>query len=315
LFWFASKTNNKSALWGQRNFIESDRRFTGDRLLPAALIWGSGIRIAEIEPPKDLMWVAKGAMPVALMRTSWTDPNAIFVGFKGGRATISHAHIDAGSFVMEANGVRWASDFGMENYNRLETSGVDLWNMRQNSQRWTVFRDNNMAHNTLTVNDQLHVVTANSEIVSHSSTPSFMNAIVDLSKVFEGQLAKSSRGVAIVDGQYVVVRDELATNQEATIRWTMMTTAEVAKVKKNSIELKKDGKRLTLQVAEPAKVTMKTWSTVSPNEWDSQNPGTSLIGFEVKLPANTSQTLLVKLIPHKAKNTKKAIPALSLWEK
>lgn len=59
--------------------------------------------------------------------------------------------MDAGSFVYEKNGVRWAMDLGMQNYFSLESKGVDLWNQSQEGQRWDVFRLNNMAHNTLTI--------------------------------------------------------------------------------------------------------------------------------------------------------------------
>ena len=316
MFWFANKTDDKSTLWDQRKHIESDRKFTRDRLLPAVMIWGSGIRMANIKQPKELMWVGQGEMPVVLMRTSWTDPNAIYVGFKGGRAWTNHAHMDAGSFVMEADGVRWASDFGPQDYHSLESRGVDLWNRQQNSQRWQVFRYNNFVHNTLTVNNQFHLVEGAADIVSWSSTSTFMNAISDMSKVFEGQLSQCFRGVAVVNGQYVVVRDEMtAMNKDATVRWTMLTSAE-AKIKgKNTIELKKDGKKLTLLVTEPANVTMKTWTTVPPNDYDAPNPDTVLVGFEVTIPAGTSVALSVKLIPQNAKNTGAKIPELNAWLK
>ena len=316
LFWFANKTNDKSILWNQRKNIESGERLSRERLLPAFLIWGNSIRIADITQPGELMWAGRGVTPVALMRTSWINPNAIYVGFKGGIASNSHAHMDAGSFVMEANGVRWASDFGPQDYHSLESKGVDLWNMSQNAQRWHVFRYNNYVHNTLTVNNQLHIVNDAADLVSWSTDSPFMNAIVDLSNVFKGQLSQSRRGVAIVNGQYVVVRDEVtATDKEATVRWTMMTTADVTIRGKNTVDLKKDGKRLTLHVAEPANVTMKTWTTASTNEYDAPNPGTSLVGFEVIVPAGASAALTVKLIPQNAKNTATRIVDLKDWPK
>jgi hypothetical protein len=75
-------------------------------------------------------------------------------------------------------------DFGADDYNRLETAGVDLWNRSQASQRWQVFRYNNMSHNTLTVNDSLHVVAGRAMLTSTSSSAKFMNAIVDMSSVW-----------------------------------------------------------------------------------------------------------------------------------
>ena len=261
------------------------------------------------------MWTGQGTTPGALMRSSWTDPNVIYVGFKGGTASSNHAHMDAGSFILDADGVRWASDFGTEDYNSLETKGVDLWGRAQNSQRWTVFRYNNFVHNTLTIDGQLQIVKGKANIRSASSSPDFINATTDLSEIYKGQLAESVRGVAIVNQQYVVVRDEVKTlDKETTIRWTMLTTADV-KLSGNSIELKKEGKKLKLVVAEPNKVTLKTWSTVSKNDYDSANPGTTLIGFEVKVPANSTAVLTVNLIPQSAKKAIAKTPALSEWPK
>ena len=212
--------------------------------------------------------------------------------------------------------MRWASDFGMQDYHSLESKGVDLWNSRQNSQRWQVFRYNNYAHNTLTVNNQLHAVNGVADMTSWSSTPAFMNAVTDMTKVFEGQLSRSVRGIAIINEQYVAVRDEMTTtDKETTVRWTMMTTADAKITGKNAITLRKDGKVLKLQVVEPANVAMKTWTTVSTNDYDAPNPGTILVGFEAKIPANTNVTLSVKLIPQGAKNTSANIPELKNWPK
>jgi hypothetical protein len=312
MFWLSAKLNDPSLLWNEKTYLTQDIR-TDNRLLPAILIWAR-LKTGDITPPKELLWTGQGVAPVALMRTSWTNRNAIYVGFKGGTAASNHAHMDAGSFVMEADGVRWASDFGAQDYHSLESKGVDLWNRAQNSQRWKVFRYNNFVHNTLTVDNQLQTVEGYAFIRSSSAAPAFMNAISDLSKVYNGQLSESVRGVAIVNQQYVVVRDEITTrDKETTLRWTMLTTADVKITGSNSVELKKDGKKLKLEVAEPAKITMKTWTTVSENDFDALNTGTSLVGFEVKIPANTATAFSVKLIPQSAKKTTAKVPPLAEW--
>ena len=316
MFWFASKAGNTALLWEERAYLESDRNRARDRIFPAIMVWGSNIRVSAIQPPTEMVWMGQGAMPVVLMRTSWTDPKAVYVGFKAGSPSVNHAHIDVGSFVMDTDGVRWAMDFGPQDYNSLEQRGVDLWNMSQNSQRWEVYRYNNFAHNTLTVNGKLHQVKGKAIIDSYSSKPDFMHGISDISSMFEGQLAECVRGVAIVNRQYVVVRDEIkTTGQEATVQWKMLSSAEARITGRNTIELKKDGRQLKVVVAEPAKVTMKTWATTPTNDYDTPNPGTVLVGFEVIIPANTSTTLLVRLIPQSAKSTSAKIPELKNWPK
>lgn len=319
MFWFAQKRKEPSLLWVERTRLmnEAMKRHIKNRLLPGAILWSNGIGISAIQPPKATMWVGMGKTPVALMRTTWTDPNAIYVAMKGGTPSTNHAHMDIGSFVMEADGVRWAMDFGMQNYESLESKKVDLWNGKQDSQRWQVFRYNNFVHNTLTVNDQLQQVAGKAPITSFSTSPAFMNTITDLSGVYEGSLAKANRGIAIINKEYVEVRDELETaSSEATVRWTLLTPASVKITGERTVELSKDGRTMTLQVQEPAKIELKTWTTDPPHDYDAPNPGTTLVGFETKLPANTKTALTVLLIPEKTGKplSTKSMP-LEQWPK
>lgn len=317
MFWFAAKQKDPSLLWVERSRLASNdaKSHVGNRLLPAIMIWSAGIGIENINAPVATMWVGKGKVPVALMRSSWTDPNAIYVGMKGGSVSVNHAHMDIGSFVMEADGVRWAMDFGMQEYESLESKGIQLFGRTQNAQRWTVFRLTNLVHNTLTVNNQHQRVTGTAPFTGVSTAPNFMNAVTNMSEVYNGALANVSRGIAIVDKNYVVVRDEIeALDTITTIRWTLLTPADVKITGSNRAELTKDGKKLFLQVESPVKVTMKTWSTDPPNSYDAPNPGTILTGFEVTVPAKSKLALTVSLIPEKAKGkTKKKIAALKAW--
>jgi len=300
MFWFADKLKDPSLLWVEKTRIINNeaKKQVKDRVLPAIMLWSAGINIKDMPAPKDLMWVGRGKNPVALMRTSWTDSNAIYVGFKGGSPSLNHGHMDAGSFVMEANGVRWAMDFGAQNYESLESKGVDLWNMKQNSQRWQVMRYNNFVHNTLTANNELQQVKGHAPLMSFSRSQAFMNATCDLSSLYTTSLSKALRGIAIADKKYVLVRDEIeSSSNETTIRWTMLTPATVSITGSNKAELTKNGKKLILHVQEPATVNMKTWSTEPVHDYDAANPGTTLVGFEVKVPANTKMSLTVLLIP------------------
>ena len=133
-----------------------------------------------------LVWHGDGPNPVGVFRTSWSDTNALFLAFKGGSAGLSHGHMDAGSFILEADGVRWALDLGRQDYLSLESKGIDLWNSRQNSDRWRVFRLNNFSHNTLTIGNQLHRVNGAAKITEFRDAPN-PNATLDLSPVSAGQ--------------------------------------------------------------------------------------------------------------------------------
>jgi hypothetical protein len=316
MFWFANRLNDPSLLWSDR-YQMVNKNPPNDRLLPAVMIWSNRMTKDKIIPPAKLIWVGEGKNPVALMRTSWIDPNAIYVALKGGSPSVNHGHMDVGSFIMEAKGERWAMDFGMQDYNSLETAGVNLWSMVQNSQRWDVFRYNNFVHNTLTVNNQLQIVGGYAEITSHSDETAMMNAVSDITSVYKDNLRKVIRGVAIVDNQYVTVRDEIeTTGAETVIRWNLLTSAAVNITGKNTATLTKNGKKLTIKVHEPADITIKTWSTVPTHSYDAANPGTIMVGFEATIPANSKTALTVLLLPEGA-NENGSVSAMTLekWPK
>ena len=314
MFWFANRLNDPSLLWSEKQHM-TGKNLPNDRLLPAVLIWGAGITMDRINSPSKLVWAGQGKNPVALMRTSWTDTEAIFAGLKAGSPSVNHGHMDAGSFIMEANGERWAMDLGMQDYNSLETKGVNLWSMAQNSQRWDVFRYNNFVHNTLSVNNQLQNVRGYADISSCSESPEMIRAISDISSVYEGQLKKAVRGIAIVDKKYVMVRDEVESLADETlIRWNMLTSAVVTITGKSSALLTKNGRKLILKVSSPRNIVMKTWSTEPKHDYDAPNPGTTMVGFEATIPADSKAILTVLLLPGNTKeNRKVTVKKLSDW--
>jgi hypothetical protein len=300
MFWFADKNNSPSLLYKEKLFLDTEDylQFTRNRLLPTILIWGKDITIDEITEPEDKFYVARGPMPLTIKRTSWNNPSAIYLGFKGGSPSVNHGHMDIGSFVMESDGVRWASDLGPQNYNSLEQIGMNIWGMSQDSERWTVYRLNNYSHSTLTVNGELQRVDGYSDIENHSDDPGFSFGITDMSSVYENVLASVTRGAGIVEQEFVVIRDELETASEpAAVRWQMLTEADVEITGNNSATLTRDGQQLYLRVDEPANIEITTWSTQPDTDYDVENPGTILVGFETDIPANANETLQVKLIP------------------
>ncbi len=138
LFWIADRLRSPRLL-GQTldalATLQNESKTPGflNRFFPLSLLWWDPALLANQAEPFALSWQGAGENPVAFHRSAWGDPNAIFVGFKGGRATTNHAHMDAGSFILEADGVRWAVDPGMEEYPALEAAGVDLWSSGQDS--------------------------------------------------------------------------------------------------------------------------------------------------------------------------------------
>ena len=281
-----------------------------------AILWGARMKLNHIVAPSHKMWVsAKSQQPVAVMRTNWEFKKGLSAAIKGGTAQAGHTHLDVGAFIITDHNIRWAMDFGPQEYNMLEKLGIDLWGRNQESQRWDVFRYNNQAHNTLTFNNQHQNVEGHSLITEYGDKTDFMYAIVDMTPVYVNQIVEAKRGIALVNEQYFVVRDEIKVlNKPTTVRWNMLTGATPEILDDHTIQLSMQGKKLLLQVESSAPILMKTWSTTSPNSYDAANPNTIFVGFEAELRPGMKETLQVKLIPENSKNTYKKIQPLKLWK-
>ncbi|MCL1822135.1 MAG: heparinase II/III family protein, partial [Prolixibacteraceae bacterium] len=305
LFWFYDKTRQPEILFHQSRLLQRDgaNRIRSLRLAPAMLIWGTSASLSEPKTPDKLFWIAKGDNPVCAMRTSWDDPNAIYVGVKLGSPAVNHGHMDVGSFIIEADGVNWGVDMGGEEYNRLETRGVELWGSRQDAQRWDVFRYNNLAHNALTFNRKYQIAAGYAEYNKFSGQPENMYVTADLTEVYEGQVAKIERAVSLVNKAYIVVEDKIKSENRFTmLTWNFVTPAQASVVDENTLLLEAKGKKLYLKVECPQPVRWKIAPAKSPFTYDSENQGISIVGFDTDLIQNSEQTIRVYLLPGENKS-------------
>lgn len=300
LFWFYSKTQDPSVLCQQVSILQRDtaKKYLKDRVLPAMLIWGAGAPMEKAVAPQETFWAGRGNTPVCVMRSGWGDPNARFVGVKLGSPSINHGHMDVGSFVFEADGVRWAIDLGSEDYNTTETRGVDLWNMAQQSQRWDVFRYNNRSHNTLTFNDKLQRINGSAQIIESDSATARRFVKTDLTPVYAGQVDKVERTISLVDNDYLLIEDEITAGKNYTrMRWTLMTRATPKILSDNTVMLEQDGKRCLLKIESETPIVWRFEKTPTVNTFDSPNPDVTMVVFDTDLKRGETQYVRAQLTP------------------
>jgi hypothetical protein len=116
--------------------------------------------------------------------------------------------------------VRWPSIW--ERLQPAEQRGVDLWNGRTSTLEFY----HNRGHSTLLVNDSEQVVTGRATIPEFSADPTNAFAVVDLSPIYAGQLAGSTRRFQLLSDRSVLIEDRLLGEaQPATVRWGMVTDA------------------------------------------------------------------------------------------
>jgi hypothetical protein len=301
LFWFAHRYQRPYLLHQQlpRLWPDGATEITArpDWMYPMLLVWGQTIT----QPPAQLNWLGRGRTPVAVFRSSWTDPAAAYLAVKGGTASSNHAHMDAGSFIYEADGVRWAFDLGSQDYTRMESLGLSVFDRSQNSDRWKIFRHSNFAHNTLTVNGQLHNVRGVSSLKRFRGESPRPHAVIEMSDVFKNQLEKAARGVTLLENRAALIQDEWKAGDEAaTVRWTMVAPGKIEILTPTTARLSEKGKTLTFDVHSPKPVSLKIITTEPAAEWDEPNPNTSILAFEVELKPDEDICLQVMLTPGSA---------------
>jgi hypothetical protein len=172
---------------------------------------------------------------IAVLRSDWENPQALFVGFKAGDNKANHSHLDLGSFVFDAAGVRWAMDLGADDYNLPGYFG---------GQRWHYYRLRAEGQNTLVINpgqcpDQDPA--AKTQITRFESTPKRAFAIADLTPAYAKNASRVWRGIALLDRKNIVVQDEIQADKPIELWWFMHTPA--------SVRIEDDGRTATLQLA------------------------------------------------------------------
>lgn len=321
LFWLAGRFGRPDWLRLDRQLLPGlserlvarDATGQGDRFLPLLLLWLT--RAGEDEPARmpPLHWSSGGQVPITLHRSSWTDPNAVFIGLKGGSPKAPHGQMDIGSFVLDADGVRWAVDLGAEGYHGIEARGLNLWSSEPQSDRWKIFRQSNLGHSTLVIDGRPQQVAGNGRVVRFSDAPSFPHSVVDLSTVYAGQATGVWRGVAMLPSGRVLIRDHLeGLAPGSVLRWGMITPGSVSRIAGTTLDLTNGAARLCLEARLPEAVHWRTYETAKPpHEWDSPNPGTVMVGFEVTAPAPGVVDLAVLFTPGSRQHAAPEMPALT----
>jgi hypothetical protein len=307
--WFAREYGNAAARYEMARGLESflhanewDSEDSNNRLLPLVALWypetGDGNELSISNLPK--VWLGSGPNPVALVREKWNDPESFFLGFKGNDGSVSHAHQDGGSFIFEDEGIRWAVDLGSQGYNSVESLGFGLWDRRQHSDRWRVFRIGPYSHNIVLVDQRPQDVTTKADIVRLETCGDSIHGTVDLSPVYPGQAENYQRRFIVHDYKVLQVVDEIQCTRKhtgrqgtapASLRWRMMTRAVVT-VENDTAVLKQDGKILHLKVTQPGKFILRASpADPPPYFWDEPNPGITAIDLWTQSDEDGNQSI------------------------
>ena len=234
--WMINYIGDRSIVYPEMRIMEMTgyKRLCEERLFPMYLI--SLFHCGPNTPagmPDDHYFQCGGTTPIFVYRSGWAAEEDDYLGVKGGLTMSSHSHCDQGSFYFESDGVTWATDLGMQDYNSLESAGVDLWDMTQDSERWEVFRIGPFSHNIVTVNG--HTPKVNHPVaISETWTPEHpswekrLGAVIDLTDLYTEDLDSCKRAVYLLGTDLHILDLLQAGDSTCTVRWAMCTEAQAS---------------------------------------------------------------------------------------
>lgn len=302
LWFLAWKFGTPEILVDELQFLQNDA-YMSDRRLFLAVVTSTKLGGVTIKEPQKHLYVAGGKNPVLMAKSGW-GKNDLYLGLKGGSASVGHSHMDAGSFVFDAFGTRWVADYYKRTYQKYENmcksmniSTKEFSNVKQNSLRWKLFIYNNRQHSTLTINDHDHVAKGYAPILMSWDTPERLGGKVDLSQIFEGDLSGAARSVAIIDGKYLEIVDSLAAlpSVSAKVRFTIVTPVK-PEVSEDGIFLN-DGTTTMVLKTDAAGAIYRQWSSnpkdyYSPTaEYEDKLKNHWICGYEYQIEPGSTQVI------------------------
>lgn len=229
MFFLASRYDNATFAYAARSIMNStDLNDLWGSAALALLHWDSSGSFVDVQSqPRDTVWPSRY---VGFFRDEWTDVpslgqphgNATWLAYKGGNMAWTHGHLDAGAFVFESMGNRWAWDLGAGWYGLPDYFG---------DKRWEYYRTNSSGHNVLTLDAKNFNATAVVPITAFASNSTARFSVLNMTDAYsESSATNMYRGFAMLEVNGVnqtLIVDELGKSSAQVATWAMHTTANI----------------------------------------------------------------------------------------
>jgi hypothetical protein len=241
---------------------------------PMDLFWYSRDMATLDGIPRNVVF--RGIANVAMLRGYWqkrsggpgfrpwepADAGDVYLGIRAGenRRDGVHAHLDLGSFVLDAEQVRWAVDippFGEAGTPHKRDYILPGYFDVELERRFRYYRTGTIGHNTLVVNGFNQALGVQTEIIGFGQTsednPELVVVVLDLTAAYPDCL-RMRRGFALIEQRHVLIVDEFTPKEDVNVLWQMHTgaTAEIdGRVVRLTQEHKGDRREFFVELLEP----------------------------------------------------------------
>jgi len=295
-WWFASERKDASLVYPEKRFLD-EGAYDRQRMLPLMACLSRGYDLSKdgFDPPAEQMWSCQGEIPLCIVRRGWNyDKSDVYLGVKGGDChswksmVTSHSHMDAGSFVFEAEGVRWSDDIMRPSYGKwfkaLKDAGSHSGATYQEGLRWSTFRVSNMGHSCLvsycndgSVENKLHPTdyyVEGAASLAPVDEDGRQGAVVDMSAPMKGQVKSATRTVVVLEDGTLEVTDvvEALPDMDCPLEWRMFSKTD-AKVSDGGIMLSRNGlsRELTAKASDnEIKLEYEVQAPGIPQSWEGE---------------------------------------------
>ncbi|KAJ5453923.1 uncharacterized protein N7458_004879 [Penicillium daleae] len=250
-------------------------------------------------------------------RTSWKNSDGWFYGFIGGYNGRSHGHLDAGSFVVDYKGYRWAELLGSDSYS--------LTNYFTAPRRWTYYRCRSEGANTLSISNRtqtaLHfanqIPSANNSLIRVGSFDSSSRfGIANLTEAYANVSTSVLRGVAVLDDSQFFVRDEIIAPDAVDIAASWHTTANVSLGADNRTAFLTQGDitmDITLMLPSNAYLELVDTNPCNAYSGCSEMTNSGINNVAVRLPNLTTNVTILLALTESGTMPKKFNTSLNSW--
>lgn len=260
-YWFIGH-NQQPWLASADEQLAAEGQVREDYQLPLYMFFSSSLDMNKSAKRRENNWLNDGSMPLYIYRSGWESKSDTYFAIKGGEASAESKRADAGAFVYERDGVRWATLDG-EPYNTISFNGDYLGSAGRSTIR------------EVQLSARRHGV------------------IADLTPKYAKRASKVERTAVIDKNDFLTITDHIENGSQAsTIEWSIVTDAAAEVTAPNTIVLRKDGKSLFLRV--------RTRLAADAKVWESEG-GLRRVGFVMDMRSGAVADIEVSLTGERAK--------------
>lgn len=238
-----SSTANQLFLYGQLSNNPSYALFQRDRADAAAdplsMFWYdtsskggffNGLALDRYFDNAQNSWVS--------MRSSWSNTAGTYVAMKSSNMTghQTHGDLDAGDFVIDALGTRFAGEYGSDNYLSTDYFASEA----DGAARWTYFRKGTQGQNTIVIGKQNQNASCmptnrfgstndkqNGDLKYTPGAESTAFFVTDMSSCYATDSGAVQRGIRMLNGRRQVLLQDEIKQPNKEIQWRVQTNATV----------------------------------------------------------------------------------------